>query len=163
MPKLNRIRPIEPELWQKIIGALEKIRKEFLHSFLAMLKKSQLSNRKKKLTCGFYLRIEEGEIYSEKNKSVLWVTRMLVDFDSENGAFDDSYYTFLAESDLCFAKGGGGRYRVRSISILCTTQIGARSRYICFTTVWAHVFCDFLWPFYSTVSIHFWNFGKLIS
>ena len=43
------------------------------------------------------------------------MTRKLVDFDSENGAFDDSYYTSLAESDLRFAKGGGGRYRVRSI------------------------------------------------
>ena len=33
------------------------------------------------------------------------MTRKLIDFDSENGAFDDSYYTSLAESDWCFAKG----------------------------------------------------------
>ena len=71
MPNLNRIGPIEPELWQKWSERWNKERKkkEFLHSFLAKLKKSQLLNRKKKnVTCGFHLRIEEGKIYSEKKE-----------------------------------------------------------------------------------------------
>ena len=57
----------------KIIGALEEEvrKKEFRHPFLPRLKKSQLSNRKKKLTSGFHQRNEEGEIFSEKNKSDL--------------------------------------------------------------------------------------------
>ena len=50
------------------------------------------------MTSGFHLRNEEGEIFSEKNKSDLWVTRKVVDLVSEYGAFDDNYYTSSVES-----------------------------------------------------------------
>ena len=33
------------------------------------------------------------DLFRKKHKSCLWVTRKLVDWDSENGAFDDNYYT----------------------------------------------------------------------
>ena len=96
MPNLNRIGLIEPELWQKIIGVLEEER--ISTPIFGQVKKITTFEAKKNTTCRFHLRIEEGETYSEKNKSGLWVTRKLFDLDSENGAFDDSYYTSSAES-----------------------------------------------------------------
>ena len=56
--------------------------KKTIHFFnLATLKKITTFEPKKNSTCGFDLRIEEGQIYSEINKSGPWVTRKLVDLD----------------------------------------------------------------------------------
>ena len=65
---------------------------------MAKLKKITTFEPKKNSICGFHLRIKKAEIYSEKNKSGFWVAWKLVDLDSENGAFDDSYCTSSAES-----------------------------------------------------------------